>query len=42
MLFVKTNGLNMYYEVHGEGPAVVLAHPGGGSHLKKPEKEKHV
>ena len=33
MPFVETNGVNMYYEVHGEGPALVLAHPGGGSHL---------
>ena len=33
MPFVETNGITMYYEVHGRGPAVVLAHPGGGSHL---------
>ncbi len=33
MPFVETNGINMYYEVHGQGPAVVFAHPGGGSHL---------
>ena len=33
MPFVKTNGVDMYYEVHGQGPAVVLAHPGGGNHL---------
>jgi 3-oxoadipate enol-lactonase len=33
MPFVETNGINMYYEVHGQGPAVVLAHPGGGNHL---------
>ena len=33
MPFVETNGIDMYYEVHGQGPAVVFAHPGGGSHL---------
>jgi 3-oxoadipate enol-lactonase len=33
MPFVATNGITMYYEVHGQGPAVVLAHPGGGNHL---------
>jgi pimeloyl-ACP methyl ester carboxylesterase len=33
MPFVETNGSNLYYEVHGHGPAVVLAHPGGGNHL---------
>jgi len=30
MPFVETNGITMYYEVHGQGPAVVLAHPGAG------------
>lgn len=33
MPYVETNGISMYYEVHGQGPAVVLAHPGGGNHL---------
>jgi 3-oxoadipate enol-lactonase len=33
MPFVETNGITLYYEVHGHGPAVVLAHPGGGNHL---------
>ncbi len=33
MPFVKTNGVDLYYEVHGQGPALVLAHPGGGNHL---------
>jgi 3-oxoadipate enol-lactonase len=33
MPFVKTNGIDMYYEVHGQGPTLVLAHPGGGNHL---------
>ena len=29
----KINGIGLYYEVHGEGPALVLAHGGGGNHL---------
>lgn len=33
MPFAKTNGVDMYYEVYGQGPALVLAHPGGGNHL---------
>ena len=33
MPFVDTNGISLYYEVHGRGPAVVFAHPGGGNHL---------
>lgn len=33
MPFVTTNSINMYYEVHGQGPALVFAHPGGGNHL---------
>src|SRR5262245_45656167 len=33
MPFVDTNGIKMYYEVHGQGPAIVFAHPGGGNHL---------
>jgi len=33
MPYVETNGISMYYEVHGHGPTVVLAHPGGGNHL---------
>ncbi|MBI3796998.1 MAG: alpha/beta hydrolase [Deltaproteobacteria bacterium] len=33
MPFVETNGINLYYEIHGQGPVVVLAHPGGGNHL---------
>ncbi len=33
MPFTKLNGIDLYYEVHGEGPALVLAHGGGGSHL---------
>jgi 3-oxoadipate enol-lactonase len=29
----KINGIDLYYEVHGEGPALVFAHGGGGNHL---------
>jgi len=33
MPFAKINGIELYYETHGNGPALVLAHGGGGSHL---------
>ena len=33
MPFAKINGIDLYYEVHGKGPALVLAHGGGGNHL---------
>jgi 3-oxoadipate enol-lactonase len=33
MPLAKINGIDLYYEVHGDGPALVLAHGGGGSHL---------
>ncbi|HKV55323.1 MAG TPA: alpha/beta fold hydrolase [Candidatus Binataceae bacterium] len=33
MPLASINGIQLYYEVHGEGPAVVFAHGGGGSHL---------
>jgi pimeloyl-ACP methyl ester carboxylesterase len=33
MPLARINGIELYYEIHGEGPAVVLAHGGGGSHL---------
>lgn len=29
----KFGSFEMYYEVHGEGPAIAFAHGGGGSHL---------
>ena len=28
----KINGINQYYEVHGDGPAVVFLHGSGGNH----------
>jgi pimeloyl-ACP methyl ester carboxylesterase len=33
MPFAKINGIELYYETHGSGPAFVFAHGGGGSHL---------
>ena len=33
MPHARINGIDLYYEVHGEGPALVLAHGGGGNHL---------
>jgi 3-oxoadipate enol-lactonase len=41
----RINGIELYYETHGEGPALVLAHGGGGNHLswwqQVPELSKH-
>jgi 3-oxoadipate enol-lactonase len=31
--FASVNGIDLYYEVHGEGPALVFAHGAGGNHL---------
>jgi 3-oxoadipate enol-lactonase len=33
MPLAHINGIELYYEVHGEGPALVFAHGGGGNHL---------
>jgi 3-oxoadipate enol-lactonase len=33
MSLARINGIELYYEVHGEGPALVLAHGAGGNHL---------
>jgi 3-oxoadipate enol-lactonase len=33
MPFAAINGIELYYESHGSGPAVVLAHGAGGNHL---------
>ena len=33
MPFVQVNGIQLYYETHGEGPALVFAHGGLGNHL---------
>jgi 3-oxoadipate enol-lactonase len=33
MPFAAVNGVELYYETHGEGPALVFAHGGFGNHL---------
>jgi 3-oxoadipate enol-lactonase len=33
MPITQVNGINLYYEVHGDGPAIVFAHGAGGNHL---------
>jgi pimeloyl-ACP methyl ester carboxylesterase len=33
MPFAPINGIDLYYEVHGSGPAVLFAHGQGGNHL---------
>lgn len=33
MPLANINGIELYYEKHGSGPALVFAHGGGGSHL---------
>jgi pimeloyl-ACP methyl ester carboxylesterase len=33
MLSARINGIDLYYESHGEGPALVFAHGRGGNHL---------
>jgi 3-oxoadipate enol-lactonase len=33
MSYLDTPDARLYYEVHGDGPPLVLAHGGGGSHL---------
>jgi len=33
MPFAPVNGIQLYYESHGSGPAVVFAHGAGGNHL---------
>ncbi len=29
----QVNGIDLYYESHGEGPAVVFLHGAGGNHI---------
>jgi pimeloyl-ACP methyl ester carboxylesterase len=33
MAFARVNGIDLYYEIHGGGPPVVLSHGGGSNHL---------
>ncbi len=33
MLYAEINGTQMFYESHGDGPAIVFAHGRGGNHL---------
>ena len=33
MPFLSVNDIRLYYEVHGDGPAIVFAHGAGGNHL---------
>src|SRR5260370_3339187 len=33
MALATINGIELYYEVHGEGPALVFAHGAGGNHV---------
>ena len=33
MPLARINGIELYYESHGEGPAVIMAHGAGGNHL---------
>lgn len=33
MPFAPVNGIQLYYEEHGDGPALVFAHGAGGNHL---------
>ena len=33
MPMAHVNGIEMYYESHGEGPAIVFAHGRGGNHM---------
>ena len=35
MAYAAINGLTMYYEVHGDGPPLLLLHGGGGSIREK-------
>ena len=33
MPFAALNGIKLYYESHGSGPAIIFAHGAGGNHL---------
>ena len=42
MALARINGIELYYESHGEGPAVVLAHGAGGNHLSWWQQVPHL
>ena len=42
MALARINGIELYYEIHGEGPAVVLAHGAGGNHLSWWQQVPHL
>ena len=42
MRVVRINGIEPYSEVHGEGPAVVLAHGAGGNDLSWWQQVPHL
>lgn len=41
MPIVTTNGCELYYETHGQGPAIVFAHGAGGNHLSWFQQAPH-
>jgi 3-oxoadipate enol-lactonase len=42
MPFAPVNGIDLYYESHGSGPAVVLLHGRGGTHLSWYQQVPHL
>jgi 3-oxoadipate enol-lactonase len=42
MSVAHLDGVDLYYEVHGTGPPVVLAHGGGGNHLSWWQQVPHL
>jgi 3-oxoadipate enol-lactonase len=42
MALARINGIELYYEIHGEGPAVVFAHGAGGNHLSWWQQVPHL
>jgi 3-oxoadipate enol-lactonase len=42
MPVAQINGFELYHEIHGEGPALVLAHGAGGNHLSWWQQVPHL
>jgi 3-oxoadipate enol-lactonase len=42
MPWAGINGIDLYYEVHGEGPAILFAHGAGGNHLSWWQQIPHL